>query len=115
MNLILAMGRKILADPGLPNKIISGQEHLIRPCIYRYVCVSQIFINKPMKCAVNSQLGNEHRNENIIHSTSNQKKILVSWRWSKWYGISKIAQCGHRVEYGRKIKTLEALLVAALL
>ena len=41
----IAMGRKLLADPGLPNKILSGQEHLIRPCIYCYVCVSQIFIN----------------------------------------------------------------------
>ena len=29
----LAMGRQLLADPGLPNKSIEGQEHLIRPCI----------------------------------------------------------------------------------
>ena len=71
------MGRKLLADPGLPNKISSGQEHLIRPCIYCYVCVSQIFINKPMMCAVNSQLGNEFRNEKIIFSTARQKNILV--------------------------------------
>lgn len=107
----LAMGRKILADPGLPNKVISGQEHLIRPCIYCYVCVSQIFINKPMKCAVNSQLGNEHRNENIIHSTANQKRILVIGAGPSGMESARLlAMRGHRVEIWRKIKTLEALL-----
>ena len=107
----LAMGRKILADPGLPNKVISGQEHLIRPCIYCYVCVSQIFINKPMKCAVNSQLGNEHQNENIIHSTSNQKRILVIGAGPSGMESARLlAMRGHRVEIWRKIKTLEALL-----
>jgi 2,4-dienoyl-CoA reductase (NADPH2) len=88
----LAMGRKILADPDLPNKIISGREQLIRPCIYCYVCVSQIFINKPMMCAVNSQLGNEHRNENIIHSTAKSKKNLGDWCWPQWHGICKAAR-----------------------
>ena len=73
----VAMGRKILADPTLPNKVLSGQEHLIRPCIYCYVCVSQIFINQPMMCAVNSQLGNEYLHENIICTDANRKKILV--------------------------------------
>tara|TARA_B100000700_G_C15044012_1_gene856895 strand:- start:1503 stop:3635 length:2133 start_codon:yes stop_codon:yes gene_type:complete len=112
----LAMGRKILADPGLPNKIISGQEHLIRPCIYCYVCVSQIFINKPMKCAVNSQLGNEHRNENIIHSTANQKKILVIGAGPSGMESARLlAMKGHHVEVWEKDKDIGGTVrVAAL-
>ena len=31
----------------------------IRPCIYCYTCVSQIFINQRVKCAVNPLTGHE--------------------------------------------------------
>ena len=103
----LAMGRKLLADPGLPNKILSGQEHLIRPCIYCYVCVSQIFINKPMMCAVNSQLGNEHRNEKIIYSTARQKNILVIGAGPSGMEAARLlAMQGHHVEVWEKEKDI---------
>ena len=112
----LAMGRKILADPDLPNKIISGREQLIRPCIYCYVCVSQIFINKPMMCAVNSQLGNEHRNENIIHSTADQKRILVIGAGPSGMESARLlALQGHHVEIWEKDKDIGGTVrVAAL-
>ena len=112
----LAMGRKVLADPRLPNKVISGQEHLIRPCIYCYVCVSQIFINKPMMCAVNSQLGNEHRSENIIHSTADQKKILVIGAGPSGMESARLlAMRGHHVEVWEKDKDIGGTVrVAAL-
>ena len=112
----LAMGRKILADPDLPNKIISGREQLIRPCIYCYVCVSQIFINKPMMCAVNSQLGNEHRNENIIHSTASQKRILVIGAGPSGMESARLlAMQGHHVEIWEKDKDIGGTVrVAAL-
>ena len=53
----LAMGRKLLADPDLPNKLQAGEAQAVRPCIYCYICVSQIFINKPVFCAVNTSTG----------------------------------------------------------
>ena len=112
----LAMGRKLLADPGLPNKVVSGQVHLIRPCIYCYVCVSQIFINKPMMCAVNSQLGNEYRDENIIHTTADQKKILVIGAGPSGMESARLlAMRGHHVEVWEKDKDIGGTLrVAAL-
>jgi|TARA_B110000503_G_C7170811_1_gene424178 2,4-dienoyl-CoA reductase-like NADH-dependent reductase (Old Yellow Enzyme family)/NADPH-dependent 2,4-dienoyl-CoA reductase/sulfur reductase-like enzyme len=99
----LAMGRKLLADPELPNKIISGHTHLIRPCIYCYVCVSQIFINKPLICAVNSQLGNEHRQDTLIHSTADQKRILVVGAGPSGMEAARLlAMKGHNVEIWEK-------------
>jgi hypothetical protein len=53
----VAMGRKLLADPDLPNKLAANRRQDVRPCIYCYVCVSQIFINQRVKCAVNAQVG----------------------------------------------------------
>jgi len=53
------MARKMLADPELPNKLIENRPEDIRPCIYCYACVSQIFVNQRVKCAVNPMTGHE--------------------------------------------------------
>jgi 2,4-dienoyl-CoA reductase-like NADH-dependent reductase (Old Yellow Enzyme family)/NADPH-dependent 2,4-dienoyl-CoA reductase/sulfur reductase-like enzyme len=49
----LALGRKILADPELPNKLADGRPEDIRPCIYCYTCISAIYTNGSVRCAVN--------------------------------------------------------------
>jgi 2,4-dienoyl-CoA reductase (NADPH2) len=72
----VAMGRKLLADPHLPNKLAAGEPENIRPCIYCYVCVSKIFINDAMCCAVNPACGREQE-LNIIASSASSKRILV--------------------------------------
>jgi 2,4-dienoyl-CoA reductase-like NADH-dependent reductase (Old Yellow Enzyme family)/NADPH-dependent 2,4-dienoyl-CoA reductase/sulfur reductase-like enzyme len=73
----MAMGRKLLADPELPNKLAAGKEQTIRPCIYCYVCVSKIFINQPMCCAVNHDTGREHEGDIIARSTTSKKFLVV--------------------------------------
>jgi 2,4-dienoyl-CoA reductase (NADPH2) len=50
---IVAMARKLLADPALPEKLSSGRPEDIRPCIYCYTCVAQPFFDRPVRCAVN--------------------------------------------------------------
>jgi 2,4-dienoyl-CoA reductase-like NADH-dependent reductase (Old Yellow Enzyme family)/NADPH-dependent 2,4-dienoyl-CoA reductase/sulfur reductase-like enzyme len=71
----VAMGRKLLADPELPNKLAKNRARDIRPCIYCYTCVSQIFINKSVMCAVNAATG--HETEFEITPVVQAKKVLV--------------------------------------
>ncbi|MGO2348994.1 oxidoreductase [Pseudoalteromonas nigrifaciens] len=71
----IAMGRKLLADPELPNKLTADREADIRPCIYCYVCVSQVFINQRVKCAVNAATGKEFELKVIM--TDKPKHIVV--------------------------------------
>lgn len=71
----VAMGRKLLADPELPNKLMANNEAAIRPCIYCYVCVSQVFINQRVKCAVNPRTGKEFELNVIM--TDKPKNIVV--------------------------------------
>lgn len=74
----LAMGRKLLADPDLPNKLAGQDPAAVRPCIYCYICVSQIFINQAMMCAVNSEMGREWEQEqDVIASTRGARRVLV--------------------------------------
>ncbi|WP_240653112.1 FAD-dependent oxidoreductase [Sphingomonas crocodyli] len=55
----LAMGRKLLADPELPNKLAEGRIGDVRPCIYCYTCVSNIYIRVPVRCAVRPETAYE--------------------------------------------------------
>ncbi|TMM46948.1 oxidoreductase [Colwellia ponticola] len=71
----VAMGRKLLADPELPNKLMANREGDIRPCIYCYVCVSQVFINQRVKCAANPSTGKEFELNVIM--TDKPKNIIV--------------------------------------
>ncbi|WP_425860289.1 FAD-dependent oxidoreductase [Arthrobacter sp. TWP1-1] len=54
-----AMGRQLLADPELPNKLRGGKADQVRPCINCYLCVAENFFDDTPFCAVNPALGNE--------------------------------------------------------
>ncbi len=56
---VVAMARKLLADPELPEKIEANRAADIRPCIYCYTCVAQPFFDRAVRCAVNPILGHE--------------------------------------------------------
>jgi len=71
----IAMGRKILADPDLPKKIVAGTPEQIRPCVYCYCCASQIYIRSSIKCSVNPETGRERERELI--ATDSNKHIVV--------------------------------------
>lgn len=55
----VAMGRQLLADPDLPNKLRAGTPERVRPCINCYLCVNENFFDDTPFCAVNPALGNE--------------------------------------------------------
>ena len=71
----VAMGRKLLADPELPKKLTENRAGDIRPCIYCYTCVSQIFINKSVMCAINPATAFE--NDVLIKPAEQKKHVLV--------------------------------------
>ncbi|MDX2380652.1 MAG: FAD-dependent oxidoreductase [Acidimicrobiia bacterium] len=57
----VSMGRQLLADPDLVNKLRARRREAIRPCINCYVCVEQNFFDDPPVCAVNPELGRTER------------------------------------------------------
>ena len=56
---LIAMGRQLLADPDLPNRLTEGRPDLVRPCINCFVCVAQNFWSAAPTCAVNARLGHQ--------------------------------------------------------
>tara|TARA_B110000503_G_scaffold22699_1_gene35277 strand:- start:11399 stop:13522 length:2124 start_codon:yes stop_codon:yes gene_type:complete len=72
----LGMGRKLLADPDLPKKVCAGTPEDIRPCVYCYCCVSQIYVLKPVKCAVNPDTAYERERELIAVEKSRHIAVV---------------------------------------
>jgi 2,4-dienoyl-CoA reductase-like NADH-dependent reductase (Old Yellow Enzyme family) len=71
----IAMARKLLADPELPNKLRDGRPEDVRPCIYCYTCVGNIFLNAATCCAVNPATGRE--DEFPLAEAKAKKRVLV--------------------------------------
>ena len=101
----IAMGRKLLADPDLPTHLRRGRPRDIRPCIYCYTCVSRIFVNDHLRCAVNPITGFEHSKQ--ILASEHSRRILVVGGGPAGMEAARIAAArGHQVtlaEQGRAL------------
>ena len=70
----VAMGRKLLADPELPNKLREGRVDDVRPCIYQYRCIGNIFLGESVACVANPDTG---RGDRAIAATDAARRVLV--------------------------------------
>ena len=73
---MVVIGRGLLADPELPNKLMVGEEDRIRPCIACHDgCMGRMFIARPLSCAVNPAAGRE--DEYGIPPARVRKNVLI--------------------------------------
>lgn len=50
------MGRPLIADPDLPNKLLEGRREDVRPCLVcNQVCVKRLYQNRKIGCAINAE------------------------------------------------------------
>jgi 2,4-dienoyl-CoA reductase (NADPH2) len=74
---IIAMARKMLADPHVARKICEGRPEDVRPCVYCYTCVEQPFFDRRVKCAVNPVVANELELHDIETTRAVDRKRVV--------------------------------------
>ena len=57
---IAVIGRGLLADPDLPNKVLAGRPDTIRPCIScNEGCIARVYNGEAATCALNPRCGHE--------------------------------------------------------
>lgn len=92
----VTMGRKLLADPYLPNKLAAGRPQDVRPCVYCYTCISSIFNSSHIMCAVNPMTGFETERAPVV--AAGRKTMLIAGGGPGGMESARLlADKGHRV------------------
>lgn len=72
----VSIGRQLLVDPYLPQKVETGKTEDIRPCIYCLTCLESIrWRREGVRCVVNPTLGRERESE--LKPAKSPKKVVV--------------------------------------
>jgi 2,4-dienoyl-CoA reductase (NADPH2) len=114
---VIAMARKLLADPALPQKLSENRAREIRPCIYCYTCVAQPFFDRPVRCAVNPMTGREAEIGSAERTrTGAPRRILVVGGGPAGLEAARVARLrGHEVVLCEKSAQLGGTLRFAAL
>ena len=91
----ITMGRKLLADPHLPNKLMRGERDHVRPCIYCYTCISAIYMGGEARCAVNPELGREF--ESTLPAAPPRRMVVIGGGPGGMEASRRLSAEGHQV------------------
>ena len=107
------MGRALLADPELPNKVASDRLEDITPCINCFGCRDDLWTNVlGIRCHVNATLGREAETK-IIPSEKPGKVLVVGGGPAGMEAARVAAIRGHRVTLCEKASHLGGQLIQA--
>jgi NADPH-dependent 2,4-dienoyl-CoA reductase/sulfur reductase-like enzyme len=73
----VTMGRKLLADPDLPNLLAADRAADARPCVYSYRCVGNVFLTRGVRCTANPSTGREHELPVEVEPAARPRRVVV--------------------------------------
>jgi 2,4-dienoyl-CoA reductase (NADPH2) len=108
----VAMGRKLLADPDLPRRLAEGRPDAVRPCIYQYRCIGNIFVRGSVRCVANASTGRE--DEDPPAAAARPRPVLVVGGGPAGLEAARtLAADGHRVTVWEATERLGGALALA--
>jgi 2,4-dienoyl-CoA reductase-like NADH-dependent reductase (Old Yellow Enzyme family)/thioredoxin reductase len=110
---LISIGRGIIADPDLPNKLAAGEVEDIRPCVLgNEGCITRIFSWIPIGCEVNPEVGKERFWEKTPAPI--KKKVMIAGGGVAGIEAARVAALrGHDVTLYEKSGELGGHLIEA--
>lgn len=100
---IAVIGRGLLADPDLPNKVAAGRPDLIRPCIScNEGCIARVYVGKQATCAMNPRCSYEDGSRDIPKAETPKKILVVGAGPGGCMAAIYAREAGHEVEIWEK-------------
>lgn len=94
---VVYMGRQLLADPFLPNKVMAGDEDKIVRCLRCYTCMAERPVTFTRRCAVNPVIGREIEGMEVLPAAHKKKVLVVGAGVAGLKAAITAAQRGHQV------------------
>lgn len=100
---ITVIGRGLLADPDLPNKVVSGHPETIRPCIScNEGCIARVYNDQVATCAMNPRCSHEDGSHDILPAATPKKLLVIGGGPGGCMSAIYAKQAGHEVELWEK-------------
>lgn len=105
---VIAVGRSIIADAQMPNKLCSGQADDITPCIRCNHCISESFVpyvkyaSRLVRCSVNPVAGREYTEKDVCPAATPKKVLVIGGGPAGMEAAITLADRGHQVTLAEK-------------
>ncbi|MEA4966415.1 MAG: NAD(P)/FAD-dependent oxidoreductase [Oscillospiraceae bacterium] len=94
---VVYMGRALLADPELPNKVAENRQDEIVRCLRCFVCMAERGVTSTRRCSVNPRIGREQEGMEILPARKKKKVLVVGGGVAGLEAAVTAAQRGHQV------------------
>ena len=105
---IIAVGRSIIADAQMPDKLRGGRADDVTPCIRCNHCISESFVpyvkysSRLTRCSVNPVAGREYTEKDVCPALSPKKVLVIGGGPAGMEAAITLADRGHQVILAEK-------------
>ena len=107
---IVYMGRALLADPFLPNKVMANNDEDIVHCLRCFTCMAERAATSTRRCTVNPLIGREMEGDEIYPAPVKKKVLVAGGGPGGLYAAYTAARRGHDVILCEKESELGGIL-----